>query len=169
MDLQKQSEFCKQTLELKQNIEVTFLEFGARLSYIKSNDLWKSQWESWEYYLEEAKLSPATASKLINIYEKFVVEYQIQPKDIAIAGGWSSVSEVLPMVKDKVSALEWLNKVATLTRKDLRDEMLEKKTGIPQSSTEYDDDVYYLKIWRVTGKKIQIPEDMISEEIKNLR
>lgn len=130
MQLQKLN-YCNDTLALKNSIEIDFLELGKRLKNIRDNRLFESQWESFsEYVLEFKNLSEGTVSKLINIYEKFVVEYGFAPEQIAEAGGWTVLAETLPVVKTAKQAEHWLLQATALTRSDLRRSISEQKTGI---------------------------------------
>lgn len=123
--------YCNQTLTLKNSIEESFLELGARLMNIRDNCLYEGQWESFEDYLLEFKnISEGTASRLINIYKKFVVEYNFAPKLLAEAGGWSVLAETLPNVNSLQEAEYWLGEATALTRTHLRRTLKEHKTGI---------------------------------------
>lgn len=149
---------CSQAVEVKQDIEKRFLLLGKMLMEIRDGRLYFPNWESFDLYLEDKmKFSEATASKLINIYDRFVLEYQIPEERILEAGGWSSIAEILPMVKNKENAELWLEKLSTLPRNAVRAEMTEKRTGVSQANCpHYDDEVYQIKICRKCGEKWRV-------------
>jgi hypothetical protein len=144
--------YCESTIELKSTIENSFLDLGQRLLKIRNENLYLPQWTSFLEYVWEMKMSEAQASKLINIYQKFVLEYAFPRERLLKAGGWSSLAEVLPMIKSKEDAEYWLEKTEILSRPDLRKEKKEHVTGIQQSDCEHHD-TYELRICRTCGLK----------------
>lgn len=121
---QNNHEFCNETLELKHSLELHYLEMGRRLLEIRDGQLYKPYWDSFTEFLMELKWSDSSrANRIINIYKKFVQEYNIEPKKLAAAGGWSVLAEVLPVATDKESAEEWIEKAALHPQKELRAEI----------------------------------------------
>jgi hypothetical protein len=155
-------EYCEETIRLKENIEVAFLDLGERLMRIRDERLYENNWDAFEDFLMEVKISSGTASKLINIYQRFVLEYKISTKKIALAGGWSIVAECLPLVKTKDEALEWLEKAGFMTQTDIRREMKEAKTGIMMKDCEHD--WTYIKFR--TCEKCSLKERVYEEKSK---
>jgi hypothetical protein len=133
----KALDYCNETIILKEQLEEGFVMLGARFLQIRDQEMFKPQWTSFPEYLMEMKMSESTASKLISIHQKLVMECGLEPKQIAKAGGYTEVYEILPFVKDKKSAEEWLQKAETLTRDDLRKEITEEKTGISMAKCEH--------------------------------
>lgn len=125
---------------------------------IRDERLFEPQWDTFGIYVSELKMSEPVASKLINIYKRFVLEYNILPEKLLKAGGWSVVAEVLPVVKTKEEAVEWIDKMEVLTKEDIRKEILEKKTGITQQNCKHED-YYTIKVCRVCGDKERIYEN----------
>lgn len=121
--------YCEETIKLKTGIEASFLALGERLKRIKEEVLFEDQWSDFGAFLAEMKLSESTASRLIGIYETFVLKYQIAPAQIAQAGGWTVIADILPVVNSKKDAKYWLDQATTLTRTDLRRELMEIKKG----------------------------------------
>ncbi len=149
---QENFQFCEKTLELKSVIESSFLTLGERLRKIRGEELWRGQWTSFNEYVKEMKMSEATATKLINIYDKFIVKFGFEPQRVIDAGGWGVVAEVLPMVKSQADAIKWLDKCIYLSREDLRIEVRLAKTGIPPEECPHAD-TYIMKICRLCGDK----------------
>jgi hypothetical protein len=148
----KNYNYCEETISLKKTIESSFLEMGKRLRDIRDKRLYEPQWTSFPEYLAEMKLSESQASKLINIYNKFVLEYQFTTEEILQTGGWAVLAEVLPVIRDKESATEWLEKAKNLTMQDLRIEVKERKTGKSMDGCKHEN-TYTITICRDCGNK----------------
>lgn len=146
MELQK-LDYCNETTKLKQTIETSFLTLGERLKRIRDERLYEGQWGTFEMYLMDAKISPATASKLINIYQKFFIEWQIKADKLVEAGGWSVVATLLPFCRTKEQAEEWMDKAFVLSRPDLEKEITEFRTGKDMSKCEHEDS-YVIRVCR---------------------
>jgi len=140
-------EFLQMLIQLSQQLEFNYLEFGKQLKTCRDDTVFSPEYETFPAFLQEMKLTQGTASKLINIYEKFVVEYDIPQKRLAEAGGWSVVAEILPIVNNKKEAKEWVEKAVRLRRKDLRKEVKEKKTGVSMANCKHED-TYLIEICR---------------------
>lgn len=155
--VRQNSEFCRDTLEFKNAIEENFLELGKRLMKIRDEELYEPNWENFASFLHEMKLSESVGSRLISIYSKFVLEFKIAPAKVAQAGGWASVSELLPILKEgtKKEAESWLNKASTLTKADLRKEVEEARTGVEMKDCEHGETLLFKRCvdckdtWRV--------------------
>lgn len=130
----KKYELCMTAIEAKTDIEWKFIELGTLLYKIKAEKLWEPSWESWHAYLDEMKLEDSKASRLINIYQVFVLHYQVEPKQLAEAGGWTVVAELLPVIDSKTTSREEVDRllgiVTIQTRKDARQTLQAVKTGI---------------------------------------
>lgn len=121
---------CTDAIKLKNHIESDFMVLAESLYKIKTQELYKPSWSSWDEYREELKMSENSVNKLIQIHSKLVVEYKIDDQKIVSAGGPSVLADLLPILNNKEEAEDWLEKASVLTRKDLRDEITESKTGI---------------------------------------
>lgn len=143
--------YCNDALLLKDTIEVSFLSLGERLYNIRERKMYEGQWSSFsEYVMEFKNISEGTASKLINIYQKFVITYGIEPRQIAGAGGWSVIAETLPLVKSKDDAIHWLEQSTLLSRSDLRRTIQEAKTGVDMADCKHED-TYTIEVCRICG------------------
>lgn len=130
-DKNEKIRFCEETMLIKLHLEVEWIHFCARLKNIRDKGLWQGRWDSFEDFLSDPVMGmdKSTASKMITIHEKFILEYKVHPNDLAKAGGWSKVAELLPVIMDKASAEEWLSNASVLSKSDLRKEVKEKKDG----------------------------------------
>lgn len=161
---QRNYAYCNEAIGLKTEGERMFLELGERLYKIRKDELFKPSWQSFYEYELEFKWSPGTANKLINIYKVFVLEAKISPAKLAAAGGWTSLAETLPVIKNAKDAEHWLGQATELTRKDLRTEVKEAKHGISEDDAckHPAAQTYYLRICSSCGHKEQFyPEGKV--------
>ncbi len=147
--------YCTKTGELKDKIEETFLLLGERLLKIRQEELYKGQWDSFEEYLESIHLNKSVASRLICVFEKFVVEYGINPDRILEAGGWSDCYQIAILSENKEDAEDWLNKAKVLNSTDLRREITEFRTGKPMKDCKHPNR-YLLSVCPTCGLKEKI-------------
>ena len=154
----KNYDFCLETIALKGAIEESFLQLGKRLYTIRENEMYLPSYETFDEFSLELKMSRATISKLLNIYQLFIHRFGIPEKRLLQAGGWSNVAELLPVVTTKAMALTWLDKAEALTRADLRIALTAKKTGVDPSDCEHDKDYFVLKVCRICGLKESIKD-----------
>lgn len=130
---------CQQALELKNKVEVGFLELGALLNAIKERRLYEQEsFESWGEFLMEMRLSQGTASKLITIYNTFVVQYEISPRKIAEAGGYTVVYDLVPLATSKEKAEEWIDKAKSMTRSHIRQEAQSAKGEVEDEPCDHE-------------------------------
>lgn len=128
---EKSLEFCEHTIAFKHFIETQWIEFAGQLKEIRDKGLYQGRWDSFEDFLNDPAMGmdKGTASKMITIFERFILEYHIHQSKIANVGGWSKVAEILPAVKDKKSAEKWLEEAASLSKADLRKQVKEQNDG----------------------------------------
>lgn len=151
-------QFCNAAIKLKNELENGFMTLAEHLYTIKEGDLFVGQWSSWSEFTAELKMSENSVNKLIQIYKTFVLEYKFQPKEVATAGGWSAIAEILPIIDCKEAAEEWLHKARELTREDLRKEVKEEKSGHSEHSCRHLD-TYTIVVCRGCGSKIEGHKD----------
>lgn len=150
--------FCLEVVELKKNIEVAYLLLGEKLGAIRDRQLYSPNWESFEDYLDEIKINVSVASRLITVYNKFVVEYGLDTRLIAGAGGWSNAYEISRLASGKEEAQRMLEESSLMTPKDVKIRLREQKTGIMQDSCDHAD-TYTITVCRKCGIKIKQNED----------
>lgn len=142
--------YCQEAITLKRVTEQNFLMLGQYLFKIRESELFLGQWTSFPEFLDEMNMLEGTASKLINIYKRFVMEFNFKERLLLDAGGWTKLAAILPVVKDKSDAHEWLLKASTLSIRDLNMEIKENKTGIDMSKCGHKD-TYLVRICRDCG------------------
>ncbi len=123
--LQNKIDYCEETINKKHFLEAGWLELCARLKEIRDKGMYEGRWDSFEDFLSDPQMGmdKSTASRMITIHEKLIIEYEVSPDKIVKAGGWTKVSELLPVIKDKASAEKWLGDASVLSQKDLRKEV----------------------------------------------
>ena len=121
---------------------------------IRDKELYNGQWDSFDEYCQEMKMSESSASKIISIYSKCILRFGLPETTVIEAGGWSSVYEVMPMINTKKEAEYWLHLAKTLSRKDLRDEIAESKKGVSQAKCSHENS-YEILVCRDCGVKIK--------------
>lgn len=152
-------DYCNETLQLKTGIEKGFLLMGERLHNIRDNKLYSPEWDSFnEYLMEFGNMSPATASKLINIYLKFIKEFGFTETKLLEAKGWTNLSKIVSVSNSKEEAEEWLIKASVLTSRDLDREIYEHINGTDMIKCEHtSEELMLLHICDNCGDKYTTP------------
>jgi hypothetical protein len=128
----KKHAYCVKALEKKHDLETNYLELGSMLHTIKDERLYEAGWESWEEYSMELKMSQSAISRMLRIYEVFILQYHVPVKQLADAGGWTVLSELLPAIKEDTTrdrVKELVEIASGQTRTDLQRTMKEVKGG----------------------------------------
>jgi hypothetical protein len=144
--------YLQQTMKLKQDIEKNFIVLAKRLKEIRDKERFRPNYDNFQEYTDDLHLDYTKAVRLIEVYEMFILKYNI-PKDKLVEVGWSKLSEVTKLVKTKREALSWVNK-AKLSKNDLRIEILEAKSGITQEACKHPD-TYTIRVCRVCKLRAQ--------------
>lgn len=152
----KNLKFCDETIQKKQSLEIGWLELASNLKEVRDNAFYEGRWESFEDFLADPEMSldKASANKMIAIHEKLVLTYKIDTQHIANAGGWSKVSEVMPVITDRESAIEWLNQCESLSKDDLRKEVKEARSGVSTKECKHTN-TYTIVVCRDCGLKME--------------
>lgn len=149
------NQYCQHALDLKKQIELRFLELGQVLWEIREGRKYEAGWSSWIEFEMELGLAPSTVSKLLNIYQKFVLEYEFSAQKIIEAGGWTKVALLLPLVDSKESASDWLETASHTTYRDLGINVREAKTGKEQKDCSHSD-AYTIRVCPDCGDRERI-------------
>lgn len=109
---------------LKRTIEQTFLELAAELYEFKRLRQYEQlEHETFESYLgdPEVSISRRMAFRLLTTHHTFVLKYRSDTVTL-IDAGIAKLCIIAPHM-NKTNVEEWLDKAATLSRSDLRDEV----------------------------------------------
>jgi hypothetical protein len=146
---------CIECKEWKEQIEIAFLVLGEKLMNIRDKHLYVGSWESFEDYLKEIKMQPSVASRLIKVYKTFVVGFELPPKMIASAGGWSNAYEIAGKSQTKEEAVEWLERFEMAdSDKTIGSLKKELRSGIKRDECSHSES-YTIKICTRCGEKIR--------------
>lgn len=116
-------------MRLHLQIEGAFLELGERLRRIREEKLYEGEYQNFDEFLLEAKISKATASKLIIVYETFILKFKMPVKMLS-GVGYSSLYAIAGHVDTKDKAQELVERASMLTRDDLQDSLREEGPGV---------------------------------------
>ena len=142
------NQYLEETVSLKQNLEKNFLQLGQRLLKIRNDQLFLATHSSFVEFLWDLKITESTASKMINIYDHFVLELGVTEQKVLDAGGWTTAYKLKDLATTKSEAEEVLSLAATWSPKDLDAYIKEKKTGIEQGKCSHAEtiDFRYCKV-----------------------
>jgi len=118
------SKILDRCVALRVTIEGNFLEFAKLLYQIQAQSLWQGRHDSFNSFLEELKVSKGTASKLITVYETYVLERGFRNETLAKAG-WSSLYSAIKLL-DEDNTAEVVEKATVLRQKDILLEVQEQ-------------------------------------------
>jgi len=112
------TQYINGTLALRRHIEGAFIELGERLYNIKKDEMWEGMYNSFSEFLVDLAISDAQASKLSQIYQKFVLDYKIDVPRLAKIGQ-KRLYEIIPMITDKNSLASVLERIEGLSSDDV--------------------------------------------------
>lgn len=147
--------YCEETIELVYNIESAFISLGERLYKIQNERLWEGRWDSYKEYLSDIKISPGKASKIVSIYETYVLKYHVPVEKLSCVG-WSSLYTMLVAVEDEKSAHDWVEKGTILRREDIEDEVRDIRLGRVCEHKDCED--FHLKVCLDCKKRFRVYE-----------
>ena len=124
------------------------LILAQRLKEIRDKEKYLSSWESFADYLLEIRMTESKASRLITVYEKWVLEGGFSEQELAPIG-WSNLYEARNHVSQKV-----LDELTHRQDKDARDYIKELNSGISMDDCKHD--LYRIEVCRKCGRRTQI-------------
>lgn len=115
--------YCKDTIGLYRQ---SMVHLAERLWHIRSKEMWRGTWGSWEEFLGDLGLRKGTASKLCALYERIVVELEF-PMETLHEAPWTNLYAALPMMEDKESAERAIASARFLTASELNETLYEHR------------------------------------------
>lgn len=109
---------------LLRQAEKSFLEIGAILYKVRANDSWRGQFDSYESFLEEARISKSIASVLVKVYTFFILGGG-KTFDQLAGLGYSKLYEAIPLLEAGEDIETVVAKVKMLTRSEIKQEVRE--------------------------------------------
>lgn len=119
--MKENAKYVRETLKLRDTIESAFIALGERFYKIREESLWHGMFESYAEFLEQMRVSEATASKLMQVYRTYIVEYKIATSRLAKIG-WSNLYMAIPLIA-KHGVENAVEKASSLRRSDIEDEV----------------------------------------------
>lgn len=117
--------FLRETIDLVRSIETRFLELGARLYKIKTEELWKSTYDSYQEFLDVSRLSAGNASILASIHKAYIVDGKVEPQKL-VGAGYSCLYEAIPLIeRDGIEKAVTI--ASTLTRAEIKQEVRDEE------------------------------------------
>lgn len=150
--------YCDSTLELEKGARMVYLMLGERMYTIREQRLYEPFWDTWtEYCMEFKDLSTSAISKIISVYEVFILEYKFTPEELANSGGWTKLYDILKHVHSKKDALKWLEMAETHSRQDLGKFLIEEETGVSMHECKHTK-TYVVRICEDCGERTEVFE-----------
>lgn len=103
-------QFCEETGKLARGIKNGLMLLAQRLYRIERQKLYKPTYEKFYQYCDEIELHESVASRLIGIYEKFVLDLQIPFEEIESVE-YTKLYEIRKIAETKDIAMHWIEKV----------------------------------------------------------
>lgn len=159
-ELAVKDKFLKETVELQKGIERTFIVLAGRLKKIRDEELFAPSYENFAEFLLEMNMSEGNVSKLIKVYEVWMLALHFKEKDLMESRGWSSLYtgiKYIPVSEDgeydKKKAIEILRDSTIMFRKDFEDKYAGRDDH--ESKCRHSD-TYDVRICKGCGKKTKI-------------
>jgi hypothetical protein len=114
----------RRIVDLRNLAEKTFLALGEELYYFEEEKQYRDLgYETFETYLADPSvdIERSAAFRLKTVFEKYVLRLKVAPV-LLLDAGYSKLYTVANIV-DETNVDEWLNKAASLSRSDLRQEI----------------------------------------------
>jgi hypothetical protein len=121
--------YLEVTIAFREKLDEGFIVLGERLRKIRNERMYADEYDSFPDFLRELRLSESTASKLIAVYEKFVVLGGIPIEELG-RQAWTNRAIFLPVISTKKDAVAIYNQVAPLDRTDAMRVYEEMKRGV---------------------------------------
>lgn len=121
------ADFLRDTIDLIRQIETRFLELGARLFQIRENRLWENTYDSYQEFLDSAKISKGNASMLAAIHKAYVIDGGVTHEKLAQVG-YSNLYAAIPLIESD-GIEKAVEKARLLTRDEIKQEVREELHG----------------------------------------
>ena len=120
--------YVRETIHLVKSIETRFLELGARLYKIRTDELWLDSHDSYFQFIDDLHIKQSFASMLVKIHQYYVVDGGLEHGNL-FRIGYSNLYQAIPLIeRDGIKVA--LAKAETLTRSEIVEEVKEQKYGV---------------------------------------
>lgn len=131
-------QYCDNAIALKENIETNYLRLAEVLKIIRDQRLYQPMHSTFKEFMMELDISEGTASKMIQVWDKLVNEYEIPESEIVAINGWSKAYLIAKNVKTKDEAVEFVERAKIATRGHLEADIKEKYQGVDQDKCPHE-------------------------------
>lgn len=155
---QEKYNFLEETKTLLTQTSYAQFVLAERLHRIKEQKLWQSGYESFEDYCMELKLyNMGTISKLITVYKKFILEYQL-PQEKLAGVGYTVLYKAHSVIKSKEDAEEFVENATIWTGSDINREIASRKSGKDIDDCDHENTIL-VKICKDCGQRWEEHQD----------
>jgi hypothetical protein len=152
---QKQHEFLEDTRVLSMQSSIANILLAGRLHKIREEKLWISGYESFEDYCMNLKTyNYGTISKLITVYKKFVLEYEISQEKLAEVG-YTVLYKAHKVLGDKKDAEEFVDNAIIWTGSDINREISSRKIGKDIKDCEHEETIV-IRLCKTCGERWEL-------------
>lgn len=144
-------EFCEDTKKLARGLKTGFILLAERLHRISKQKLYKPTYEHFYEYCDEIEMREDTASRLVNIYETFVLQHKMPIEEIKEVD-YSKLYIIKKVADTKETARHWVEEAKVLTYRDLKKRVAEFTTGVDQMTCSHGN-TYLVRCCRECGEK----------------
>lgn len=175
--------FCEETKQLKNGIQVAFVNLGFRLFRIREEKLYQPNYNDFHEYCNEIGETEGNMSKIISIYEKFVLKFGYDQKRLGDIGSaklytikkvsetqeladyWLEQAELLPVreLKKKVDAFVGGTDIDECEHKNTH--LVRKCDDCPECWEEYGKDLQSTDVLGRATKAIAIGDHVYRGDI----
>lgn len=120
-------QYVRDTIDLVHQIESRCIELGARLYNIRVKELWADTYDSYNEFLDTARITPTMASTLYNVHKTYVIDGGKKMESLK-GIPYTSLYDAIPLIEKK-GVDGAIVAASTLTRSDLRDNVKQMKYG----------------------------------------
>jgi len=143
---------------LRYSIDNSFLDLAKALKEVKENKLYTLlDYKTFESYIAQPELAFDRASvyRFIQIYDKFIGEYNVAPGRL-LEAGWAKLKTVIPHVNEHNYNV-MLEKATTLSRSDLDKDLVEQGFIVKsEPSPEFTDCPFCHKSFEIKNRRSEI-------------
>jgi len=113
-------EKCQEAIALKDVIGEGILTLGKKLKDIRENRYYHPTHETfWQFCEEDMKMSDSKASRLISVYEFFILKHGISPTKVLELDSWDTAYKISLTAKSKDEAERLLDLVPSELKKEM--------------------------------------------------
>lgn len=162
---EKSYEYCQETAQLVRGVKTAFMLLAERLYRIKKQKLYKPTYEHFYLYCDEIDMHESIASRLIGIYERFVLEHQIALDDIKDIE-YTKLNEIRKVSTTKELAEHWIEEAKVLPIRELKMRIKALTAGVDEMKCEHGN-TYLVRCCRTCGETWEEYPDTEKETAKH--